>query len=244
MTEHTEGQPGQDTTREYPLQGFKEVQVSSAIEFDITRAADFSVKATGDEKLIDRLKIKVEDERLIVGLESGFSQFSLGRSEDTAKVTVTMPELRALAASGASSGTVRGFKSADDFELQLSGASHTKLDMETGKTAVAISGAGALKGQLKAQATRLKLSGASRCRLSGAGGDLVLHASGASQADLSEFKTANADVGLSGASRAGVNVDGRLDAGLSGASDLEYTGNVTPGKTGTTGASRLHANKQ
>ena len=49
----------------------------------------------------------------------------------------------------------------------------------------------------------------------------------------------NADVRLSGATSGTVNLNGRLDADLSGASKLSYLGEPTMGNINTSGASTL-----
>lgn len=240
MEDETKGQPGPATGKEYPVQGFSEVEVSSAVGFEITQSPDYSVRATGDKKLIERLQVEVSGQTLRIRLASGLS-FHFGHwSGGEIKVVITMPGLKKLAASGASTGTAKGFRSSDDLDLRLSGASQAEIGVEAGKTTVALSGAGRVSGELKAKSTELKLSGASRCELTGAGGDMRLDSSGASQANLSEFQIQNADVDLSGASRARINMNGTLNADLSGASSLEYTGNVVLGVTSKTGASKMN----
>lgn len=240
MENETKGQPGRTTDKEYPVQGFSEVEVSSAVGFEITQSPNYSVRATGDGKLIERLKVEVSGQTLRIGLASGLS-FHFGHwSGGNVKAIVTMPGLKKLAVSGASTGTAKGFRSNDDLDLRLSGASQAEIDVEAGKTTVALSGAGRVSGELKAKSTELKLSGASRCELSGTGGNAHLDSSGASHANLSEFHIENADVDLSGASRATINMNGTLNADLSGASSLEYTGNVVLGATSMTGASKMN----
>lgn len=236
MKETVEQEPGTTADREFSLQGFSEVDVSSAIGFEITHSSDYSVKATGDEKLVERLKVDVSEQTLKVGL--GWLGFTRCPDGDI-KVLITMPELRKLTASGAARGSARGFKSDHDLELELSGASQAEIDIEAGRTLIALSGAGRIGGDLQAQDIGLKLSGASRCLLKGTGADVRLDASGASRADLSSFQAKNADVRMSGAGRGMVNVDGTLNAELSGASLLEYAGNVTVDKKSVTGASRM-----
>jgi len=49
----------------------------------------------------------------------------------------------------------------------------------------------------------------------------------------------NADVSLSGGSRATINLDGRLDADLSGGSNLLYIGDPTMGDINTSGGSTV-----
>ena len=64
--------------------------------------------------------------------------------------------------------------------------------------------------------------------------------SGASNLDLSNFHVNDANIGLSGASHATVNLDGRLDVEASGASSLEYIGEPTLGNINTSGASTVN----
>ena len=95
---------------------------------------------------------------------------------------------------------------------------------------------GSIKGSGDA---RFTLSGASRVRVEGAADNLFIQASGASDLELSNFPVHNADVNLSGASRANVNLDGRLDADLSGGSHLIYIGEPTMGDINTSGGSTI-----
>jgi hypothetical protein len=68
---------------------------------------------------------------------------------------------------------------------------------------------------------------------------LAVDGSGASHLKLADLKVGNADVTLSGASDATINLAGRLDADLSGASTVEYIGEPTLGIMDTTGASTV-----
>ena len=241
MENDTTREPGPRADKEYSVHGFSEVRVSSAIEFEITQSEQYSVKATGYEKLLEHLKVEVSGQTLTLGLERNpLAWIGRLRPRGEVKAVVTTPELKRLVVSGASKGTARGFKSSQDLDLELSGASQAEIDIEAGKATVTASGAGRVTGELKAQDTSLTLSGASRCQLLGAGGDTHLDSSGASQADLSQFQIRNADVHISGAGRAKINMDGTLNVHLSGASSLESKGNIVLGKKDITGASSMH----
>jgi hypothetical protein len=241
MEDDTMREPRPRADKEYSVQGFSEVRVSSAIEFEITQSEEYSVKATGHEKLLEHLKVEVSGQTLTLGFEHNpLAWTGRHRPDGEVRAVVTMPELKRLVVSGASKGTARGFKSSQDLDLELSGASQAEIDIEAGKATVTASGAGRVTGELKAQDTRLTLSGASRCQLLGAGGDTHLDSSGASQADLSQFQIRNADVHISGAGRAKVNMDGTLNVHLSGASSLESKGNIVLGTKDITGASSMH----
>ncbi|MFO7995616.1 MAG: head GIN domain-containing protein [Dehalococcoidia bacterium] len=219
--------------KEYSFQEFDRVEVSSAVEFEMTQSADHSIKVTGYENLIERLEVEVSGQTLVIRLKPG-SYF-----RNNVKAVIAMPELNKLVVSGASRGTAKGFTSADDFALEVSGASRVEMDIGVGNIAVDISGASTVTGELKAQDTRLMVSGASRCELSGTGGDTDLNVSGASRVNLLQFQIQNADVNISGASRASINMTGTLNVDLSGASSLEYTGDAVLGRVNITGASRL-----
>jgi hypothetical protein len=80
------------------------------------------------------------------------------------------------------------------------------------------------------------LSGGSHLRdLDGAANDLRISASSGSHLDLAEFLVHDASVNLSGGSHATINLDGRLDADLSGGSHLFYIGDPTMGDIDTSG---------
>ena len=150
-----------------------------------------------------------------------------------------MPSLQKLYISGASDGTVSGFKSDKDLTLKASGASHLDIDMDAGSFMAEISGASDVNGRLTASGSDINLSGASDLNITGNGGNIRLDGSGASTASLRYFKVNDADIILSGASNGSISISGKLDINLSGASSLNYYGNPTLGNTSITGASDL-----
>ena len=131
-----------------------------------------------------------------------------------------MPELSGLDVSGASRGTVSGFSSTEDLAITVSGASKVTGDIVAGNVDFGI-------------------SGASTIQLEGSANDMVADVSGASSLKLDDFTVSNADVDLSGASSGTINLDGRLDADVSGASRLWYIGEPTMGTIDTSGASTI-----
>jgi len=141
--------------------------------------------------------------------------------------------------SGASDGEVAGFRSSRDFDLSISGASELDMDMETGNFKCEMSGASRLNGDIKAAGSKIVMSGASKIEVEGSGGNIELEASGACKATMEKFTVNDADIELSGASTAKMDVTGKLDIILSGASTLEYSGNPAIGNIDVSGGSRL-----
>lgn len=107
-------------------------------------------------------------------------------------------------------------------ELQLSGGSH-----------------GLVTG-FSSDEFVLGLSGGSHVEMEGAANDLTISASGGSSLDLSGFTVTDAKVNLDGGSRGTINLDGRLDANLSGGSHLLYIGEPTMGDINISGGSTVN----
>ena len=200
-------------TQTYDYTDFTRVDVGYAFRVEITQSDSYSISITAPENLFPHIQVSKEGETLKIGL----AQPAPIRG---AKAEIAMPDLRALNFSGATKGTITGFSSSNDINLDLSGASNLAGDIQAGDAAV-------------------MLSGASRVELEGSAKDININASGASRVNLSRFPVNNAQVLLSGASTGTVNLNGRLDADLSGASKLSYIGEPTMGNINTSGASTL-----
>ena len=210
--------PGTLKTETMEFNDFTDVNVGSAFEVIITQSNSFSVVITADEKIIDQIEVTQTEDTLKIGFEPGVISGTLFR-----KAEIAMPELHTLILSGATRGTVEGFNSSNPFVLALSGASVLEMtDITVGDAEIEVSGASTLNA------------------IGGTAGDLVALVSGASTVDLEDFPVNDADVNLSGASRATINLDGKLDAELSGASNLEYIGEPTMGDINISGASTIN----
>lgn len=206
-------------TEVYAFSDFTEVEISSAFEFEIEQSSSYSVNVTADDNVMDYLQVSKDGQTLKIGLRTGLGIF-LGPVSVTLRASVTMPQLGGLTASGASRGTVSGFTSAEDLDITVSGASRVTGDITAGNVEFGI-------------------SGASTIQLEGSASDIDANVSGASRLNLEAFTVDNADVNLSGASSGTVNLDGRLDANISGASTLWYIGEPTMGDISTSGASTV-----
>jgi len=123
----------------------------------------------------------------------------------------------------------------------LSGASSLDPDVSAGYVEINLEGASHLKGTVTAsENAKLIISEASNVELTGEARNLHVEiCSGASVLELSNFSVNNADVNLSGVSSATIKLNGRLDANISGASQLYYIGEPTMGDINTSGGSTI-----
>jgi hypothetical protein len=223
-------------TQEIDFSGFTSVEVGHAFEVEIVRSDSYSLSITADDNLFEHTQVSQEGETLKVGLKP-----LLGYVSGTLRAEITMPALTRLDLSGATRGSIEGFSSPEDFDLDLSGASSLDMsDMAASDIQFDLSGASRVGGDITATGDgHFDLSGASRVELAGSASDIVIEASGASAVELASFPVNNANVKLSGASHATLNLDGRLDADLSGASKLSYIGEPTMGTINTSGGSTV-----
>ena len=225
---------GPTVTKTYDFTGFTGVEAGSAFKVDIVRSENFSISVTLSEKIADRLNVTKTGDTLHIDFKEPVLNFR-GRP----LATITLPDLRSLDLSGATEVTAKGFKSSNNFNLEVSGASGLDMDMETGNFKADISGASKINGYLKAASSDINVTGASRITLTGSSGDITIDISGASRASLDNFAVGNAFIQLSGAGQASMLINGNLDANLSGASRLVYSGKPTLGKLDVTGGSTL-----
>lgn len=108
----------------------------------------------------------------------------------------------------------------------------TRLDISGGSSGTAV-------GFTSSHDFAATASGGSSMTIRGAARNISIDGSGGSRLDLSGFKVTNAQVNLSGGSGATVDLNGTLDATLSGGSNLSYIGNPTLGNINTSGFSTI-----
>jgi hypothetical protein len=206
-------------TESYDFADFTELEIGSAFEFEVKQSGSYSINITADDNVMDYVQVSKDGQTLKIGLRTGLG-ILLGPVSATLRASVIMPQLRQFTASGASHGIVSGFSSSEDLDVTVSGASTVTGDIIAGNVEFGI-------------------SGASTIQLEGSANDIDANVSGASRLNLDDFMVDDVDVNFSGASSGTVNLNGRLDANLSGASTLWYIGEPTSTDINTSGASTV-----
>ena len=208
--------PSELITEEMEYSDFTAVDVSSAFQVEITHSSSYSVIITAEEKIFDKINVTKTGNTLVISIEPNLVPTSVLKAE------ITMPNLVKLVLSGACKGTIEGFSSSDTFIAELSGASHLEMqDTTVGNV-------------------QIELTGASTLIAEGSGNGLFSNVEGASSLDLTTFPVVNGDLMVSGASQVTVNLDGTLDAMVSGASTVYYIGEPTMGDIHVSGESTIN----
>lgn len=226
------------STREYTASGFSEINLKWAMDIQIERADTYNVTIIGGETQLNNLNVVVEGNRLNLSYKLNLVSI-VAAPFSRMSARITLPDLRELSISGASHVKVSGFNSQNDFGLNVSGASYLELvDISAGNLKFELSGASRLEGKIAASGNfDLKLLGASKIDLKGSARDLFLEAAGASHLNLEQFSVQNAKIKLSGASSSDINLNGKVDVTLEGASRLNYSGQPVLGDVKINGAS-------
>ncbi len=225
-------------TEVFSYQDFTRVDIGHAFEVEIIQSDTYSISITADDNLFEYIEVLKDGDILEIGLEPVITLWS-----STLRAEISMPELRGIYLSGATRGTVEGFSSSDNLDINVSGASSIDLvDITAGDASCEVSGASRAIGILYSADVDFEVSGASNIQLEGSANDLTANVSGASRANLGAFTVDNADISFSGASSGtvAINPDGVLDVDLSGASRLSYIGEPIMGRVNISGASSIN----
>jgi hypothetical protein len=222
--------------KDFELTGFDRIKVEDAFEIEISQSDSFKVSLAADD--FSHVRVEKEGDTLVIKRQ-GIEWFAPFHSKPRA--IVTLPALKELNISGASHGKLDSFTSDESMAVILSGASSVEAhNVTAGKLEVKISGASHLNGEISAaNDMKLEASGASKIDLAGTAGSAEMTVSGASKVELGKFPVQAANMDVSGASNAFINLNGRLDANVSGASTLCWSGSPIMGNIQTSGASNL-----
>lgn len=208
--------PMQYQEQEFSILDFERLEIGDALNVTVEQGTMFSVKAKGDRRNIDDLEVKKIGNTLRMSYERDDRN---DNRQYTTYVTITMPVLNGVSFSGAVDSKISGFDSENNFDITLSGASKSQVDLDAG-------------------IMNVSLSGASELNVAGSVADLGAIVSGASEFRGFDLEATTATVDASGASKVRVLATQKLNAKATGASDIRYRGNPTVNVT-SSGASTI-----
>ena len=199
---------GQDI-RKYKLSGFIGVEIGGAFEVHLKKSPNFFVTAEGEEEDLDNLQFDIDKGVLEVSFKDSYKpwMFKWKRNRRDIVLQIGLPELKEAEFTGAAKLLMSGFTNEEDIKLYFSGASKGIVE------------------DLDAEKFSVELSGASKLKVSGKAVKLNVNASGASSFEALPLISRDADLELSGASRAEVTAKNSMKVDASGAAKVIYKGN-------------------
>jgi hypothetical protein len=197
-----------------PLTGFDAVHVGGGIDLTLRQGTGFAVEVESDE--LAEIVTEVSGSTLTIRRRSSPRFFDW--SGDIGSVSVTLPTLVSLAASGGSDVTTDGTFTSDDLEIVASGGSDIEIDVAA--------------GTLEAET-----SGGSDLLLTGSARSARVRSSGGSDLNASRLTADAADVHSSGGSDLAIAVRDSIVGEASGGSDVTYSGDPRTVDVDTSGGS-------
>jgi hypothetical protein len=213
------GGSGNMITQTYDESDFTEVMTGHGAIVDITAGDAYAVTVEMDDNLEPYVEVTNNNGRLSILLNNDNKIYSHTRLN----VAITMPELSGLNLSGGSTGTVTGFGSNQPLNVELSGGSQLRGDIESGNAAV-------------------EISGGSKIDLTGTGGDLNLNASGGSFVYLGGFQVQDVTLDVSGGGEVELHPSGVIRGQATGGAMVHYDGDPTSVEVDTSGGAEVSDN--
>ena len=200
------------------LSGFTSVAVDGGIDLFLRQGEPFRVVVSASARDLDEIVTEVTGGKLEIRRRRPPAFLDWG---DRGFVSVILPELTALTASGGSDVETEGAFSGDALEVVVSGGSDMTIDVAVTNLDVTA-------------------SGGSDVQLRGTAGSARVQASGGSDLDASRLTVDDADVESSGGSDISIAVRNKIAANASGGSDISYSGQPTTVNVNTSGGSDVH----
>lgn len=221
------------------LPNFTSIRVSNAIELYISQSNKTEVAVSAkSEEYRNRIITEVNGGTLIIRMADN-KWWKWGNEDYRIKAYVSVKDLYAITASGATNIKIVNGLSSEKLKINLEGASDLKGDIKAGTLMADLSGASSFKGTVQANAFSLKGSGACAFEVSGSGDDLIADVSGASSVKMYDYLVKGASVSASGASSVKLNVSDFLKLNATGASSIDYKGAAVIKDMKSSGASSV-----
>lgn len=187
--------------RTFEVGAFHAVVLVGSANVEVVPARSPSVVATGDQQNLDRLDIRTEGDRLLIGQK----RLTGGMRGSRVRVRVGTPDLRAASIRG--SGNIRVARPiSGDFAAAISGSGDLSLtDVDAAALSMAISGSGTLGATGRCQSLSVRVSGS---------GDI----------EARDLTCTAATVSVSGSGNVTTNATGTADVRISGSGNVTIAG--------------------
>lgn len=189
------------------VSGFSAVKASGIANVYLKNGDQEKVEVeVNDKEFNDRLKVEVVNNVLVIRMENT-DKWENRNKDIKLKVYVTYKNLNSLQGSGATNFYADDEIKADEFELKISGANNSKLNLQTRKLDV-------------------ESHGAANVSLSGSADELLIEASGASNIKAYDLKAGEVKAKSSGVSNIYVYAENTLEVKADGLSNINYKGSA------------------
>ncbi len=194
---------GSGGARSFAVADFTEVALRGPDDVDVRVGSGFSVRAEGDPKILEKLKIEKVGETLRVGRVNGFTW----GSSKGAKIYVTMPRIMVAKLAGSGNLTIDRAEIAS-FSADLAGSGD--LTVST----------------IMAKSADLSLGGSGGIHAGGTADALKVDIAGSGDVDAAGLTAMRADVSIAGSGNVNAVVNGPAKVSLMGSGDVDLGPNA------------------
>lgn len=210
-------------TRSFAAAGFDRIAVQGCDHVAITFGAGFSVRAQGQAGSLAAIGVAVRGRVLTLLRAKGSCDSRAGKPAAT--ITVTLPRLQAVEASGTGSVRIAALDS-PTFAARMSGTGNLSIDgLRADRVIVTLSGTGTAKlNGVQAARLSLELGGTGTITATGRADALAIAASGTGHVDTSTITTTALSVRASGTGSVRAQANGPAGIDASGIARVTVTG--------------------
>lgn len=199
---------GKAATETRNVAEFQSITLEGSMDLIVKQGNAQQLQVTADDNLLPLIITEVrgsgDGATLVVRFKKGESYHTRSRMQ----VSVVMPKLNALTASGSGDMRVDAF-STPALQISLSGSGDARLEgLTTADLGIRISGSADVVGS--GSATKLKIS-----------------ISGSGDVRLAQMKSDDVSVTIAGSGDATVNAEKTLDVNIAGSGDVTFSGNAS-----------------
>ena len=198
-------EPGPTAQRSYQVGDFQRIEVAGPYEVEVRTGSAASVSASGPEKMIERMVVEVEGDKLLIhpqkrnGLNFGWKRY------EPVKLVVTVPALRAAAIAG--SGGIRIDRiQGDSFKGEIAGSGDLQL------------------GAVEVQTLNLGIAGSGEARAAGRARNVEYDIAGSGDIDARGVASETASVSIAGSGNVTANATKTASVDIAGSGNVEMTG--------------------
>lgn len=188
---------GTGSTRTFQVADFTGVELRGSDDVDVKVGGSFSVTATGDSALLDKLEVVKDGSTLRIGRKSGFSF-----GDQHLKISVTMPAIQSASVAGSGDLTVDTVKAA-----KFNGSTAGSGDLSI--------------ASLTADDAKLEIAGSGNISASGTAKQLYMAIAGSGDIDAKGVTATAADVSIAGSGSVAATVDGAAKVSMMGSGDVD-----------------------
>ncbi len=218
------------------------------------------VEIEGKKDVLEKIETEVDGDRLVIGKEGKWMDWSWGDNDDKVNVYITVKDIEGLSVSGSGDLIGQGKIASSELDLNVSGSGSLQLEaIVNGDLEADVSGSGeiVLKGSSRnynsdvsgsgridmdvaiSDKASFSVSGSGKIQAAGTANEVKTNISGSGKVLAANLETNKCDVRISGSGDVEINVKSELDANISGSGSVSYKGNPNHVNSHSSGSGKV-----